>query len=73
MATLAPTLISLSSLVAGDVIRYAGAEFVVAEVLPLAALTGDAVIGVAADGQRVTCVYANANGAAELVSFGGAR
>lgn len=71
-ATRATTTIGVAFLRAGDVVRYGEVEFTVAEVLPLAILGGDAIIGIAADGTRHVLVYANQDSAAELVHAGGA-
>jgi hypothetical protein len=67
-------LIPVMSLRAGDMVRYAGEEYRVAEVMPVAVLSGHAVIGYSyTDGmrsERVALLYPNADSLAESVSGG---
>jgi hypothetical protein len=71
MTTLLAEFVPVTSLQAGNMVRYAGTEYQVAEVLPIAVLSGHAVIGYSyTDGmrdERVVMVYANADSLAELI------
>jgi len=68
MSTLLADFVPVTSLHAGQGIRYGGGDYVVAEVLPIAVLSGHAVIAYAGANvdERVVLVYPNQDAPAEL-------
>jgi len=68
MSTLLTDFVPVTSLLAGQSIRYGGGDYVVAEVLPIAVLSGHAVIAYAGENvdERVVLVFAIQDALAEL-------
>ncbi|GIH07348.1 hypothetical protein Rhe02_54150 [Rhizocola hellebori] len=62
MSTLTSTFVAVTSLRAGDMVRYGGTDYRVAEVMPVAVLSGHVVVGYSyTDGlrdDRAALVYA---------------
>jgi len=72
MTTLLVDFVPVTSLQAGQHIRYGGDDYVVAEVLPIAVLAGHAVIAYAGENvdERLVLPFANDGALAELLVGG---
>jgi hypothetical protein len=71
MTAMTAEFVPVTSLHAGDMVRYAGTDYQVADVMPVAVLSGHVVVGyVFADGvrgDRVALIYAVDGATAELI------